>query len=80
MYVARLTNQLLGQYPVLKEDQGMMKAYAFLLDFMETVGKELSSIMKENQNILKGLLETTKLGQEEKLNTYISDNAEKVSK
>ena len=53
----RLTEMLLQQYPVLREDDAMRRAYIFVIDFLEAVGKETSSRMRQNQDSLRIILE-----------------------
>ena len=48
---------LLQQYPVLREDDAMRRAYIFVIDFLEAVGKETSSRMRQNQDSLRIILE-----------------------
>lgn len=50
---------LLQQYPVLREDDAMRRAYMFLIDFLEAVGKETSSRMRQNQASLRIILEVS---------------------
>ena len=77
--VPQLTQMLLTQYPALREDQGMMKAYIFLLDFMEAVSKETGAMLTNNQNTLRILLEAAKLG-EETLSGCLRENKESCCK
>ena len=68
---------LLNKVPVLREDQAMMRAYLFLIDFLEAVSKETSKKVKQNQNYLRHLLEATKTSEKE-LDRYIKEKREKV--
>lgn len=73
----RLTEMLLQDFPELRQDKGMMKAYMFLLDFLEAVGKETNTRIKENQKLLKGLMEASKIS-ETVLDDYIASWVEQV--
>ena len=59
--VPQLTQMLLTQYPALREDKGMMRAYIFLLDFLEAVSKETGDMLTNNQQMLRTLLEAAKI-------------------
>lgn len=78
LYLIRLTNMLLAEFPAIRQDKGMMQAYIFLIDFLETVSKESSSMLKQNQKLLRSLLEAAKIS-EGFLNDFISENKESVS-
>ena len=58
-----LTQMLLQEYPILRQDTAMMNSYLFLLDFMEALAKETSTLLKKNQDTLRSLLETLKEGE-----------------
>lgn len=73
----KLAEMLLSEYPVLRQDTGLMRAYMFTIDFLEAVSKETSSMLKEKQALLQGLVEAAKVN-EDRLNQYILDNSEKV--
>lgn len=68
---------LLQKYPDVRQDQGMMRGYMFLMDFLEAVSKEMSTRIQNNQKLLRGLLEASKVS-EAALDDYIATNAEKV--
>ena len=68
---------MLEEFPQLKKDKVMMRAYMFLLDFLEAVSKETSEKLKINQQLLKSLMEACKLS-EESLDSFIAGNHEKV--
>lgn len=68
---------LLQKQPELRQDQGTMRSYMFLMDFLEAVGNEMSTRIKNNQQLLKGLLEASKVS-EAALDEYISTNSDKV--
>lgn len=59
----RLTEQLLSEFPVLRQDSGMMRAYMFVLDFLETVSRETAKRLKANQSLLRYLLEAAKISE-----------------
>lgn len=54
-----------------------MRAYMFLMDFLEVVSKETSNLLKSNQALMKEILEAVKTS-EEVLNSFINVNKEKV--
>jgi hypothetical protein len=56
----------------------MMRSYMFLMDFLEAVTKETSSMLKSQQSLMRSLLEAAKVS-EAKLNDFFSSNIEKVS-
>lgn len=68
---------LLSEFPYLKEDQGMIHSYNFLIDFLDVVSKEASTKVKVNQRYLQELLEAAKTS-EDCLNSYITTNRDKV--
>ena len=72
--VPQIAQMLLDQYPELRKDMGMMKAYMFLLDFLEAVSKETGTMLSANQNTLRTLLEAAKQGESE-LSESIKTNA-----
>jgi len=53
----------LSEFPVLRKDSGMMRAYIFMLDFLETVSKETANRLKANQSLLRQLLEAAKVSE-----------------
>jgi len=63
--VPKLTQMLLQEYPSVRQDNGMMRAYLFLVDFLEAVGKETQVMLKKNQNTLRLLLEAAKVSEAE---------------
>ena len=70
-----LAQMLLDTYPELRKDTGMMKAYMFLLDFLEAVSKETGSMLSANQQTLRILLEAAKEG-ESMLGEVLKENKE----
>ena len=56
----------------------MMRSYMFLMDFLEAVTKETSSMLKSQQSLMRSLLEAAKVS-EAKLNDFFSSNIEKVN-
>ena len=56
----------------------MMRSYMFLMDFLEAVTKETSSMLKSQQSLMRTLLEAAKVS-EAKLTDFFSSNIEKVS-
>ncbi len=61
--VPGLAQMLLDTYPELRKDTGMMKAYMFLMDFLEAVSTETGSMLSANQQTLRVLLEAAKEGE-----------------
>ena len=55
-----------------------MRSYMFLMDFLEAVTKETSSLLKSQQSLMRALLEAAKVS-ETKLTDFFSTNIEKVS-
>ena len=69
---------VLADQPAVREDEGMMHAYLFILDFLDTVTDESKQQMQDHQAFLRFLLEAAaKSGQE--LDQYIAQNTETVS-
>ncbi len=69
---------VLTAQPDVRENEGMMHAYLFILDFLDTVTSESKQQMQEHQALLRLLLEAAaKSGQE--LDQYIAQNTESVS-
>ena len=71
--VPKLTQMLLQEFPSFREDQGMMRAYMFLIDFLEAVVTETSSMQKTNQKLLRLVLEGAKVS-EQQLDLVIQEN------
>ena len=63
--VPKLTQMLLQEFPSIREDQGMMRAYMFLIDFLEAVVTETSSMQKNNQKLLRLVLEGAKVSEQQ---------------
>jgi hypothetical protein len=68
---------LLSELPTLRQDKGMMRAYMFLLDFLEAVGGETNSRISAHQQLMRGLLEAAKIS-EAAFDDFIARKAEKV--
>lgn len=69
---------LLKEFPTLREDKMMLEAFMFLMDFLEAVTKETTSMMQKNQHSLKMVLEAAKVS-ESILDQYIKVNSKNVS-
>jgi hypothetical protein len=63
--VPKLTQMLLQEFPSFREDQGMMRAYMFLIDFLEAVVTETSTMQKTNQKLLRLVLEGAKVSEQQ---------------
>jgi hypothetical protein len=74
----KLTEMLLKEFPQFRKDTGMMKSYMFILDFLEVVVKETSTMQKNNQRTLRTLLEAAKVS-EAQVDTVIRENKDEVS-
>ena len=61
--VPQLTQMLLTEFPAFRQDDGMMRAYMFLLDFLEAVVVETAALQTKNQAVLRGLLEAAKVSE-----------------
>lgn len=68
---------MLTELPELRENEGMMRGYGFLMDFLEAVGAEASKHTTESQALLRFLLVAASES-EEALESYIATNLEKV--
>ena len=77
--VPKLTQMLLQEFPSFREDQGMMRAYMFLIDFLEAVVTETSSMQKNNQKLLRLVLEGAKVS-EQQLDLVIQENRGPLTK
>lgn len=58
--VPELTQMMLTEFPSIRQDDGMMRAYMFLMDFLEAVATESSAMLKKNQKFLRLILEASK--------------------
>ena len=76
--VPTLTQMLLTEYPSLRQDTGMLRGYMFLLDFLEAVGKETSSLLKKNQKALKLLFDAMKVSEAE-VDRTIAEHANELT-
>jgi hypothetical protein len=63
--VPQLTQMMLNEFPSIRNDDGMMRAYMFLVDFLEAVAKETSDMLKKNQKNLRLIFEASKVGEDE---------------
>lgn len=61
--VPALTEMMLREFTSLRQDEGMMRGYMFLMDFLEAVAKETSDLLKKNQRSLKLILEAAKVSE-----------------
>ena len=68
-----LVNMLLKEYPVLRNDEGMMKGYMFIIEFLTAISNETKTRTKKHQNSLKILLEAAKNGVDSILSEKISE-------
>lgn len=64
-------------HPEMRNDQGLMVAYTFIIDFMEAVSTEASKLSRRNQELLKDILLVAKLS-EVQLQKYIEANVKEV--
>ncbi len=69
---------LLSEFPVLRQDQAMMRGYLFILDVLEEIGKSTARLVQTNQNLMQSLLEASKVS-EEYLDEFIRTKADEVS-
>ena len=76
--VPKLTQMLLNEVPAVRQDNAMMRAYMFLIDFLEAVGKETTAMLKQNQETFRKLLEAAKAS-EKALDAHIAANTQKVT-
>jgi small nuclear ribonucleoprotein (snRNP)-like protein len=63
--VPKLTQMMLNEFPALRNDDGMMRSYCFVLDFLEAVVKETSTMLYKNRRTLKLILEAAKISEQE---------------
>ena len=77
--IPKLTQMLLQEFPAFRQDEGMMRAYLFLLDFLEAVVKETNVLQETNQKALRMLLEAAKVS-EQQVDLIIMDNKEQLTK
>ena len=75
--VPALAQMMLQEFPVLREDDGMMRGYMFLIDFLEAVAKETSGLLQKNQRLLRIILEAAKINEDE-LNEQIQKHSDEV--
>ena len=68
---------MLAEQPELRDNDDMMQAYVFLMDFLESFNESMGGLVRENQTLLKELLDAAKVS-EESLNEYIGTNRAKV--
>lgn len=72
-----LNTMLLTELPVLRKDHGMMRGYMFLMDFLEVVSEQTSSMILGNQRLMRSLFEAAKVS-ETYADEFIHKNADKV--
>lgn len=68
---------MLAEQPALRDDDNMMQAYVFLMDFLESFSDVVGGMVRENQALLKELLEAAKES-EDGLDQYVQTNRAKV--
>lgn len=72
--VPKLTEMMLQEFPQIRNDKMMMRAYMFLVDFLEAVVKETATMLKKNQESLRKILEAAKKS-EEALNSILQSDS-----
>ena len=77
--IPKLTQMLLQEFPAFRQDESMMRAYLFLLDFLEAVVKETNDLQETNQKALRILLEAAKVS-EQQVDLVIMDSKEQLTK
>lgn len=77
--IPKLTQMLLQEFPGFRQDESMMRAYLFLLDFLEAVVKETNDLQETNQKALRILLEAAKTS-EQQVDLVIMDSKEQLTK
>lgn len=78
MAFCRLANLMLAEQPALRDDEEMMQAYVFLMDFLESFSESMGDMVRASQVLLKELLDAAKIS-EESFDQYVEDNRAKVS-
>ena len=77
--IPKLTQMLLQEFPAFRQDESMMRAYLFLLDFLEAIVKETAILQEKNQKALRVLLEAAKVS-EQQVDLVIMDSKEQLTK
>jgi hypothetical protein len=77
--IPKLTNMMLQEFPSVRKETGMMRAYIFLMDFLEAVVSETSALQQTNQKALRKLLEAAKVS-EVAVDEAIAENKEQLLK
>jgi len=77
MAFCRLANLMLAEKPALRDDEEMMQAYVFLMDFLESFSESMGDMVRANQLLLKELLDAAKIS-EQNFDQYVEDNRAKV--
>ena len=77
--IPKLTQMLLQEFPAFRQDESMMRAYLFLLDFLEAIVKETNVLQEKNQKALRVLLEAAKIS-EQQVDLVIMDSKEQLTK
>lgn len=75
--VPKLAQMLLNELPSVRQDNQMMRAYMFLMDFLEAVGKETAVMLKKNQANLRKLMDAAKVS-EQALDQHIKANKQEL--
>jgi hypothetical protein len=75
--IPSMAQRLLNDDPALRKDEGMMQAYIFLMDFVETVSKGTVDYLEKHQGSMRLLLEAAGKG-EKVLNDAIAENRERL--
>eukprot|EP01041_Mallomonas_annulata_P012377 gene12377-26033_t len=75
--ITGLTQMLLNEFPTLRSDQGMQRAFMFLMDFLEVVAGETKTMIKKFQNTLRTILEAAKIS-ETRVDEVLFDNRAEV--
>jgi hypothetical protein len=77
--IPKLTQMLLQEFPGFRKDEGMMRSYMFLMDFLEAVVNETVTMQKTNQKALRLLLEAAQTS-EAQVDQAITNNKEQLLK
>jgi hypothetical protein len=76
--INRITERMLSDTPAFRQNIALSVAYEFVMDFLESVGNEMNSLVNRNQELLKSVFDAFKTD-EEKFDKFLSENMQNVS-
>ena len=75
--IPKLTEMLLQEFPVIRNDELMQRSYLFLIDFVEAIVNETTSMLTKHRSTLRKIMEAAKVN-ELSVDKVIKDNKKEM--